>query len=109
MKYDNKKEMKKQAIKLYLQGKNYVEISDILGCSRNYVSTLIRNDNRIIEKQNKKILKVYKNAKTGKKNVTIGIDLLSKIGIDRRKEIEDYVQVEFDKNTNQLILKKHKI
>ena len=38
MKYNNKDDMRNQAIQLYLNGKNYIEIAKILSCSRNYVS-----------------------------------------------------------------------
>lgn len=109
MKYNNKDEMKERAIKLYLEGKTYIEIAEIIGCSRNYVSNLIKNSDEVIKKQTNKILKVYKNPNRTKKNLTIGIELLSLIGIDRDESIDDYVQIIFDEKNENLILKKYKI
>lgn len=109
MKYNNKDEMREQAIQLYLGGKNYIEIAKILSCSRNYVSNLIKDDMKVKEKQNNKVLKVYKNPNKGKKNLTIGIDLLSKIGIDKDNKSTDYVQVKLDERNNSLIIKKYDI
>lgn len=109
MKYKNKDDMKKQAIQLYIEGKNYIEIAKILSCSRNYVSNLIKDDEKVKEKQNNKVLKVYKNPNKGKKNLTIGIDLLSKIGIDKDKKSTDYVQVNLDEKNKTLIIKKYDV
>lgn len=109
MKYNNKEEMKEHAIQLYLNGKNYIEIAKIIGCSRNYISNLIKNDIKIKEKQNNKVLKVYKNPNKGKKNLTIGIDLLSKIGINKDNTSVDYVQVSLDEKDKSLIIKKYEI
>ena len=55
MKYNNKEEMKEQAIQLYTNGKNFIEIAKIIGCSRNYVSTLIKNDDRVQKYKNNRI------------------------------------------------------
>lgn len=109
MKYNNREEMKNKAIKLYLNGKNYIEIAKILGCSRNYVSNLIKDDEAIIKKQTTKILKVYKSPNRRKKNLTIGIELLGLIGVNKSEKVDDYVQVQFDKKNKNLILKKHEI
>ena len=109
MKYKNKEKLKEQAIQLYMKGKTYMEISEVLGCSRNYVSELIRDDERIKQLHNQKILKVYKNPNKGKKNLTIGIDLLSKIGISTEYSSTDYVKVSLDKESQQLIIRKHEI
>lgn len=109
MKYDNKNNMKELAIELYLNGKNYTEISRIIGCSRNYVSNLIRSDERVVEKKNSKILKVYKNSNKTKKNLTIGIELLTLIGVSKNENVDDYVQIWFDNKNKNLILKKYDI
>jgi len=109
MKYKDKDYMKEQAIQLYIEGKNYIEIAKIIGCSRNYISNLIKNDIKIKEKQNTKVLKVYKNPNKGKKNLTIGIDLLSKIGINKDNTSIDYVQVSLDEKNKSLIIKKYDI
>ena len=109
MKYKNKDDMRRQAIQLYLEGKNYIEIAKILSCSRNYVSNLIKDNEQVKEKQNNKVLKVYKNPNKGKKNLTIGIDLLSKIGIDKDNQSIDYVQINLDEKNKSLIIKKYDI
>ncbi len=109
MRYKNREELKERAISLYIAGKSYVEISKIIGCSRNYVSSLIKNDERIRSFHNQKILKVYKNPNNSKKNLTIGIDLLSKIGVSNECDFADYVNVFLDESNNQLIIKKCEI
>ena len=107
MRYDNINEMKNKALQLYSSGKNYTEIAQNIGCSRNYVSNLIKNEREVLEKKYSKILKVYKNPNRTKKNLTIGIELLNLIGVSKDENVDDYVKVTFDKKNKILILKKY--
>ncbi len=107
MKYKNKEYLKEQAIELYLKNNTYVQIAKILGCSRNYISDLIKDDIRIKSKKNKKTLKVYKSQHTGKKHLTIGIELLNNIGISNNVLLDEYVDVLVDSKNGQIVLTKH--
>ncbi len=107
MKYKNKEELKEKAIELYSNGNSYIEIAQIMGCSRNYISELIRDDERIKLIHSQKILKVYKNPNNSKKHLTIGINLLCEIGISPDCSNTEYVIVSLDKKNGQLIIKKH--
>lgn len=107
MKYTDKVEMKEKAIKLYLENKTYSEVAKILGVSRDYITNLIKYDERIINKNNNKIIKVGKYK--GKKGVQIGITLLNEIGINNNPEIDEYVEIAVDKDNDQITVKKHKI
>ena len=109
MKYNDKEIIKETAIKLFLEGKNYTEISKLTNCSRNYISNLIRNDERVKDRKNKTVLKVYKNQKTKKMRLTLSIDFLRKIGISKDTTVTDYVDVILDENNEQIIIKNHKM
>ncbi len=109
MKYNNKNEMKEQAVLLYLKGKTYIDIAEIIGCSRNYVSNLIKNDERVVKKQNLKVLKIHNSTPTTKKSLTIGINVLNKIGISRNNDIEEYVELLIDESNKQILIKKKDI
>lgn len=106
MKYKNKENLKEQAIELYLKDNNYIQIAKILGCSRNYISNLIKDDIRIKNKKNKKTLKVYK-SQHGKKHLTIGIEILNNIGISNNIMLDEYVDILVDKENGQIVLTKH--
>lgn len=105
MKYNNKDIMYKKAVKLYLQGKSYKEIAEILGCSRNYASKLIKDDSNVKEKQNTKTLKLYKN----RKRIELALidNTLTKIGFSR-SNINEYADIFIDEKNQQIIIKKHK-
>ncbi len=45
-----KRELKKKCIELYLEGKTYTEIAKLTGWSRTFITDLIKNDEKIIEK-----------------------------------------------------------
>lgn len=109
MKYVNKDKMKETAVDLYLKGKNYSEIAKLLNCSRNYVSTLIRDDEQVKRKQDETILKVDKNYKTKKMRLTLSINYFNAIGISENPLNEDFVNVYLDRENEQIIIKKHKI
>ena len=54
MKYSNREELKNKFVKLYLQGKTMQEIAKLTGCSRNFVSNLIKDNELVKDKKNKK-------------------------------------------------------
>lgn len=101
MKYKNKDSLKEKAVQLYLEGKTYIEIAKILNVSRNYVSNLIKDDVRVIEKS--KIIKVTKGSH---KFLKIGINLLNKIGITSNSDVDEYVEISVNSKENAIIVKK---
>lgn len=107
MKYKNKEELKQRAINLYTDGKTYIEISKVIGCSRNYVSELIRNDSRVLAYKNKKILKLYKRLNKSKISIPISLDFWDKIGISKNPNISEEVEIIVDEKERTILIKKH--
>lgn len=101
MKYENKDELKEKAIQLYLEGKNYTKIAKELNISRNYVSRIIKDDIRVVEKEH--ILKVSKKCP---KNLVISNKFLNKIGITNNSKIDEYIEISIDIKNNCILLKK---
>ncbi len=106
MKYD-KEELKEKAIKLYLEGKKMQDIANILKCSRNYVGTIIKNDERIKQYRNKKVVKVFKYKNVNKMNIPISTDFLKKIGISNNIEQVDFVELQVDEEKKIITIKKY--
>ncbi len=107
MKYNDKSERKEKAVQLYLEGKTYSEIAKIIGYSRYYVSTLIREDSRIKNYKNKKVLKLYKKPNYSKITVPINLDFWEKIGISKDASIIENVEISVDEEKKIIIIKKH--
>ena len=47
----NKKELKEKCINMFLEGKTYTEIAKLTNWSRTYISRLIEDDERVINKK----------------------------------------------------------
>ena len=91
MKYDNKDIMK--------------EISEIVNCSRNYVSSLIKYVPIVNKYKNRAKVKIYKYKNSKKMSIYISVNFLKKIGISEDVNIDDYVDIIVDdknrKNNNR--------
>lgn len=109
MKSDKKESLKNKCVELYLQGKKMVEISNIVGCSRNFVGQLIKNDERVKKYKNKKTIRVYKYKNQNRMRISISTSFLEKIGISGDCAVTDFVDVEIDENTKVITIKKHDI
>ena len=107
MKYNNKEELKNKFVQLYLQGKTMQEIAKLTGCSRNYVSNLIKDNELVKNKRNKKIIKVYKLRNEKKMKISISTDFLKKIGIDTSLNKEEYVDIQVNEKNKTITIKKH--
>lgn len=107
MKSNNKESIKEDAVKLYLDGKNLKEISKLTGWSRNYLGKLIKDDKRIKEYRNKKVVQVYKQKNQKRINVPISTDFWQKIGISSKSYIKDFVEVEVNEKKGIITIKKH--
>ena len=103
----DKKELKKGCIEMYLTGKTYTEIAKLTGWSRTFITDLIKNDEKIIEKNNTKKIKVYKRKDNNQMTLYIPTEYIEKIGISKDKADTEYVDITFDKNTESIIIKKH--
>lgn len=102
MKY-NKDDLKEKAIELYLNGKTYNEIGKKLGYSREYIGNMIRNDKRVLESKNNVKLKIERIDNGGR--VYLNKNLLSKLGINLSNENDKYVNIIYDKNQKQIVIK----
>lgn len=108
MKYANKEEIKEQAIIYYLEGKTLIEISELLRCSRNYLGTLIKDDERIIKYRNQTTNKVRKMKNRAQIDISIPTNYWEKIGILKNSKIDDYVDIKVDEIEKKITIQKHK-
>lgn len=102
----DKKELKEKCIKLFLQGKTFTEIAKLTGWSRTFITNLIKNDKRIINKRNITKIKVYKNKKTKRISLTLNKETLNKIGISDDSYKDEYVNVLYDEKDNSIVIRK---
>lgn len=101
-----KKELKEKCIKMFLSGKNYTEIAKLTGYSRQYVTDLIKDDERVKEKLNTKIIKVYKMKNSTRMKIPVNTDFLNKIGISKDKRKDEYVEIKLDEKNKTITIKK---
>lgn len=101
-----KEDLKRKSIQLFLDGHNYTEIAKLTGYSRQYISNLIKDDERVKEKLNKRIVKVYKYKNVTKATIPIGVDFLREIGIDSKSNNDDYVEIQLNKKDKTITIKK---
>lgn len=101
-----KRDLKEKCVQLFLKGKNYTEIAKLTNCSRQYVSNLIKDDKRVKEKLNKKIIKVNKLKNTTRLKISISTDFLSKIGITKDYKKDDFVEISVNEKTKTITIKK---
>lgn len=101
-----KEDLKRKSIQLFLDGHNYTEIAKLTGYSRQYITELIKDDEKVKEKLNIRTVKVYKLKNRTRANISIGIDFLSKIGINKDFNKTDYVEVKLNEKNKTIIIKK---
>ena len=105
--YMEKGELKKKCIELYLEGKTYTEIAKLTGWSRTFITDLIKNDEKIIEKNNTKKIKLYKRKDNKQVQIYIPTEFIRKMGISKDTDDTEYVDIYFDENTKNIVIKKH--
>ena len=96
--------IKAQAIKLYNNGMTMQQIADQYGCSRQYISLLLKNENKGQSRQNKRKIKIYKYKNSNKMSIYIPISYLKAIGISQNFD-EEFVNLEL--KDNKIIITKH--
>lgn len=102
----DKKRLKEDCIKLFLEGKNYAEIAKQTGWSRTTITNLIKDDERVKEKLNCKKIKVHKRKDEGRLTVLVPTQFLKKIGISKDLDKQEYVVAKFDEKTKNIIIEK---
>lgn len=107
MKYSNREELKNKFVELYLQGKTMQEIAKLTGCSRNFVSNLIKDNELVKNKRNKRTIKVYKLKTQRRMSIAINTDFLSKIGISINSNKDEYVDIEVNEKDKTITIKRH--
>lgn len=101
-----KENLKEECIELFLDGKSYTEIAKLTNHSRNYIANLIRDDNRVKEKLNTRTVKVYKLKNCTRMKISISTDFLSKIGISKDNNKDEYVEINLDEENKTITIKK---
>lgn len=102
----DKRQLKEDCVKLYLQGKTYTEIAKLTNWSRTFIANLIKQDERIINFKNNKKVKVCKR-KNNQMVIYIPTEFIEKIGITKDLDKTEYVDIILDENFNNLLIKKH--
>ena len=102
-----KEKLKEEFIKLYSEGKSYVEIAKLTGWSRTYISKMIKNDERVKAIKNTKEIKVQKKKSGNRLVIYIPTQYVEKLGISRTSNKDEYVNVTVDEKNKNIIIKKH--
>lgn len=103
-----KEELKEKCVNLFLEGKNYTEIAKLTGYSRQYISKLIKEDERVKERLNKKIIKVNKLKNSSRFKLSLSTEFLSKIGISKDYKKSDYIEIKLNEKSKTITIKKQK-
>ena len=102
----NKKDLKEYCINMFSNGSTISDISKTTNKSRTYITNLIKDDEKYQAiKQNRKI-KVYKRKNYKQMTIHIPTEFIKGIGVAEEKNKEDFVNVFYDKNNNQIIITK---
>ena len=102
----DKNKFKEQCLQLFINGETLSEISKLTGKSRTYITNLIKDDENYINiKQNRKI-KVYKRKNYKQMTIHIPTEFIKGIGVTEDKNKTDFVNVFYDKEKKQIIIKK---
>lgn len=102
----DKKELKKYCIDMFSNGSTISDIAKTINKSRTYITNLIKDDETYKAiKQNRKI-KVYKRRNYKQMTIHIPTEFIKRIGVSEDKNINDFVNVFYDKNKNQIIITK---
>jgi hypothetical protein len=101
-----KEELRKYCIDMFAKGNTIVKIAKQTGFSRTYISNLIKEDDQYKIIKNKRKIKVYKRKKYKQMTIHIPTEFIKKIGISEDKTKEEFVNIFYDTNNNQIIIKK---
>lgn len=102
----NKEDLRKYCIDMLAKGDTIVKIAKQAGFSRTYISNLIKEDDQYKIIKNKRKIKVYKRKKYKQMTIHIPTEFIKKIGISEDKTKEEFVNIFYDTNNNQIIIKK---
>ena len=102
----NKEELREYCMDMLAKGNTIVKIAKQTGFSRTYISNLIKEDDQYKIIKNKRKIKVYKRKKYKQMTIHIPTEFIKKIGISEDKTKEEFVNIFYDTNNNQIIIKK---
>ncbi len=103
----DKKELKEQCVNMFLEGKTYTEIAKLTNWSRTYISRLIEDDERVIDKKNTRKIKVTKRKNRKQMVIYIPTEFIEKLGISNDKNINESVDVILDEKSKKIEIQKH--
>lgn len=107
--------LKENCIQLFLNGYTFTQIANKFGYSRSYITRLIQEDQRIINKKEtlkkEKITKVIKdvNNKKVRKKIYIPNVIIDKMNFSDNINKSDFVNIKYDEKTDSIIIRKHNI
>lgn len=104
---NNVEELKERCIQLYLDNNNYTDISKITGYSRKYITDLIKDDVRVVNKQKIRTIKVHKRRDRKGLYIPVPVKFIKEIGVNDNLKIDEYVDITVNKNDNSIIIKRH--
>lgn len=102
----DKKELKEKCINMFLEGKTYTEIAKLTNWSRTYISRLIEDDERVINKKNTRKIKVTKRKNRKQMVIYIPTEFIEKLGISNNKNINEYVNIILDEKAKNIKIQK---
>lgn len=102
----DRKQLKEECIKLYLEGKTYTEIAKLTNWSRTFITKLIQDDQRIIKLKNTKKIKVHKRKNDNRLVLYIPTTYIEKLGISRDFNKNEYVDIKLDEENKKIIIEK---
>ncbi len=102
----NKKELKEKCINMFLEGKTYTEIAKLTNWSRTYISRLIEDDERVINKKNTRKIKVTKRKNRKQMVIYIPTEFIEKLEISNDKNINEYVDITLDEKSKNIKIQK---
>ena len=102
----DKESLKEQFIKLYSEGKNFSQIGELTGWSREFVRNLIKNEPEILKRKCSKKIKVSKRKDNNQMYIYIPTEFIEKLGVSRDKQKNEYVNIFINEKDKSIIIKK---
>lgn len=107
--------LKENCIELFLDGYSFTEIANKVGYSRSYITRLIQEDQRVINKKDEltkeKVTKVVKDINNSKvrKKIYIPNVIIDKMDFSDDMNKSDFVNIKYDEKTDSIIIRKHNV
>lgn len=102
----DKKELKKYCINMFVNGSTLSDIAKDTRFSRTYITNLIKDDKKYLQIKDNRKIKVYKRKNYKQMTIHIPTEFIKGIGISENKNVEEFVNIFYDRFNNQIIIKK---